>query len=317
MKRIVLLATIAVLTTVPPAGAQVVSRIAAIVNDEIITTGQLDREMDRLSAENTGRESLSDEKRLELKKELLSSLINDVLVDQRAKKLGIEITEEDVDKAIADVQRQNGIDREQLKAALEAEGMTYSEYRTKLARQLLNFKLVGREIRNEVEVTNQELRNYFQEHIDEYREAPFIRLSRISFFLPPSSDANQAAALRSFCQEARQELRRGTPFAEVLEKFRKDKGGDGGAMGTFGEGELTEPFAEAVQNLAVGQVSEVIQTPEGYHVLYLEEKNPGRIPSFEEVRDQLSKLILERKRQEALEGWAENLKKEAHIEIKL
>lgn len=316
MKRIVLMAIIAVLTAVPYAEAQVVSRIAAIVNDEIITTGQLDRELDRMLAENP-QEDLTEEKRQELRRELLSRLIDDLLVDQRAKKIGIAVAEEEIDKAIADVQRQNGIDREQLEAALTAQGMTFPEYRAKLARQLLNFKLVGREIRSEVEVTNQELRNYFQENIDEYREAPFIRLSRLSFPLPSGADANQIAALRSLCQEARQELRLGTPFGDVLEKFTRDKGGDGGAMGTFGEGELTEPFAGAVRNLEVRQVSEVIETPAGFHILYVEEKNPGRVPDFEEVRDQLSKMILERKREEALQGWAENLKKEAHIEIKL
>jgi peptidyl-prolyl cis-trans isomerase SurA len=313
MKRIVLLATIAMLTAAIPAGAQMVSRIAAIVNDDIITTGQLDREIDQ----NLASQGLSDEKRQELRQELLPQLIEDTLVDQQAKKLGIQITDEEVDQAILDVQRQNGINQEQLKAALETQGMSYAEYRKKLNRQLLNFKLVGREIRSEVEVTNQELRNYFQENIEEYREAPFIRLSRITFLLPPQASASEVAALRNLCREARQRVRQGEAFDQVLKYFREEKGADGGTLGTFGEGELTEPFAGAVRNLETGQVSEVVETPQGFHVLYLEEKNPGRVPSFDEVKDKLSKMILERKRQQAIAGWAEKLKKEAYIEIKL
>jgi peptidyl-prolyl cis-trans isomerase SurA len=313
MKRIVLLATIAMLTAAIPAGAQMVSRIAAIVNDDIITTGQLDREIDQ----NLASQGLSDEKRQELRQELLPQLIEDTLVDQQAKKLGIQITDEEVDQAILDVQRQNGINQEQLKAALETQGMSYAEYRKKLNRQLLNFKLVGREIRSEVEVTNQELRNYFQENIEEYREAPFIRLSRITFLLPPQASASEVAALRNLCREARQRVRQGEAFDQVLKYFREEKGADGGTLGTFGEGELTEPFAGAVRNLETGQVSEVVETPQGFHVLYMEEKNPGRVPSFDEVKDKLSKMILERKRQQAIAGWAEKLKKEAYIEIKL
>jgi peptidyl-prolyl cis-trans isomerase SurA len=313
MKRIVLLATIAMLTAAIPAGAQMVSRIAAIVNDDIITTGQLDREIDQ----NLASQGLSDEKRQELRQELLPQLIEDTLVDQQAKKLGIQITDEEVDQAILDVQRQNGINQEQLKAALETQGMSYAEYRKKLNRQLLNFKLVGREIRSEVEVTNQELRNYFQENIEEYREAPFIRLSRITFLLPPQASASEVAALRNLCREARQRVSQGEAFDQVLKYFREEKGADGGTLGTFGEGELTEPFAGAVRNLETGQVSEVVETPQGFHVLYMEEKNPGRVPSFDEVKDKLSKMILERKRQQAIAGWAEKLKKEAYIEIKL
>jgi peptidyl-prolyl cis-trans isomerase SurA len=317
MKRIVLLAATALLLTALPVGAQIVSRIAAIVNDEIITTGQLDREVEkRLTKESKGQ-PLSDELRNELRKELLPQLIEDTLINQRAKKLGIEIRPEEVDQAIEDVQRQNGISREQLKEALVTQGVTYDEYRIKLASQLLNFKLVGREIRSEVEVTNQELRDYLQKHLEDFRQAPYIRLSRISFLVPAGEDADQVAALRSLSREALQRLRGGEPFAEVLAAYSGSKGAEGGAMGTFGEGELTEPFAGAVSGLATGEVSEVVDTPQGFHLLYMEEKNPGRVPAFEEVKDQLSKLILERKRQEALEGWAKKLRDEAHIEIKL
>jgi parvulin-like peptidyl-prolyl isomerase len=88
-------------------------------------------------------------------------------------------------------------------------------------------------------------------------------------------------------------------------------------LGTFGKGELVEPFRSAVAGLATGQVSEVVDTPQALHILRVDENNPGRIPPFEEVKERLSDLILEQKRQEALAGWAEKLKNEAHIEIKL
>ncbi len=317
MKRIVFAALTGLLLAALPAGAQVVSRIAAVVNDEVITTAQLDQEVDRQLTAEARTGEMTEEMRRKLREEVLPRVIEDTLVNQRAKKLGIQISDEEVDRAIQDVMKQNGIGPEQLEEALAAQGLTMDGYRVNLGRQLMNFKLVGREIRSETEVTNQELRNYFQEHLEDYREAPFIRLSRISFFFPPRVGSSRITVLRTCSQEALQRLRGGESFDEVLAVYSGDKGAEGGPMGTFGEGELAEPFSSAVAGLAVGQVSEVVETPQGFHILRLDEKNPGRIPAFEEVKDRLSNMILERKRKEAISGWTEKLKKEAHIEIRL
>lgn len=317
MKRILLLAAIGLLLTALPATALVVNRIAAVVNDEIITTIQLDREVERRLTEKAEEQELTDEIRQALRKEVLPELIEDLLVNQRAKKLGIQIGDEEVTRAIEDVQRQNGISREQLVAALETQGVPFEEYREKLARQLLRFKLVGREIRSEVEVTNQELRNYFQENLEDYREAPFVRLSRISFFFPADATPDRIATLRRLSREALGRLRQGEDFAEVLAAYEETRGAEGAAMGTFGTGELTEPFAGAIRDLKTGEISEVVETPQGFHILHVDERSSGRVPNFEEVKDRLSNLILERKREKALDGWAEGLKKEAHIDIKL
>jgi peptidyl-prolyl cis-trans isomerase SurA len=317
MKRIVFVALTGLLLAALPAGAQVVSRIAAVVNDEVITTAQLDQEVDRQLTAEAKAQDLTEEMRRKLREEVLPLVIEETLVSQRARKLGIHVSDEEVDRAIEDVLKQNGIGSEQLAEALAAQGLTMAAYRVNLGRQLLNFKLVGREIRSETEVTNQELRNYFQEHLEDYREPPFIRLSRISFFFAPGIGSSRIADLRTRSQEALQRLRGGESFDDVVSAYTGDKGGEGGPMGTFGEGELAEPFISAVAGLTVGQVSDVVETPQGFHILRLDEKNPGRIPAFEEVRDRISSMILERKRKEAISGWTEKLKKEAHIEVRL
>jgi peptidyl-prolyl cis-trans isomerase SurA len=317
MKRIVFVILTGLLLAALPAGAQVVSRIAAVVNDEVITTAQLDQEVDRQLTAEAKAQDLTEEMRRKLREEVLPLVIEETLVSQRARKLGIHVSDEEVDRAIEDVLKQNGIGSEQLAEALAAQGLTMAAYRVNLGRQLLNFKLVGREIRSETEVTNQELRNYFQEHLEDYREPPFIRLSRISFFFAPGIGSSRIADLRTRSQEALQRLRGGESFDDVVAAYTGDKGGEGGPMGTFGEGELAEPFISAVAGLTVGQVSDVVETPQGFHILRLDEKNPGRIPAFEEVRDRISSMILERKRKEAISGWTEKLKKEAHIEVRL
>lgn len=312
MRGFLLSLAVGLLLSAMPAQAEVVSRIAAVVNDDIITTLQLDERIaSELGAEAVA--SIAAAERLIV----LDKMVEETLVEQRVKQLGMRVGDEEVEQAINDVLRQNNIDRSQLELALQSQGLTMESYRTKLRKQLLQFKLVGREIRDKIEVTNQETRNYYREHIEEYREDPFIRLSRISFSVPAGSAADQVSALRALSREALVRLRAGEEFEQVLADYRGDKGAEGGPMGQFGEGELTDPFASAVAGLLPGQFSEVIDTPQGFHILRLDELNPGQVPDFESVKEQISQLLIEQKREAALGSWMEELKKDAHIEIKL
>lgn len=312
MKGFILSLAVCLLLNALPAQAEIVSRIAAVVNDDIITTLQLD---ERIAAE-LGTETAANIATPE-RLVVLDKMVQEMLVEQRVKQLGMSVGDEEVERAIQDVERQNNIDRNQLELALQTQGLSMESYRTKLRRQLLEFKLVGREIRDKIEVTNQETRNYYREHIEEYREDPFQLLSRISFALPANVAADQLSALRALSQEALLRLRAGEDFDQVLTAYQGDKGAEGGPMGQFGKGELTDPFASAVAGLMPGQYSEVIDTPQGLHILRLDEMNPGKVPDFESVKEQISQLLIEQKRKVAIDGWVDNLKKDAHIDIKL
>ncbi len=312
MKGFFLSLAVCLLLSALPAQAEVVSRIAAVVNDNIITTLQLD---ERIAAE-LGAETAANIGAPE-RLVVLDKMIQEALVEQRVKQLGMTVGDEEVERAIQDVERQNNIDRNQLELALQAQGLTMESYRAKLRRQLLEFKLVGREIRDKIEVTNQEMRSYYREHIEDYREDPFLRLSRITFAVPANAAADQLSALRALSREALLRLRGGEEFEQVLAAYQGDKGAEGGPMGRFGKDELTDPFAPAVAGLMPGQFSEVIDTPQGLHILRLDELNPGKVPDFESVKEQISQLLIEEKRKVAIDGWVENLKKDAHIEIKL
>ncbi len=312
MKGFFLSLAVCLLLSALPVQAEMVSRIAAVVNEDIITTLQLDeRIVGELGTESAA--NIAAPERLII----LDTMVQESLVEQRVKQLGMTVGDEEVERAIQDVERQNNIDRDQLELALKTQGLSMESYRTKLRRQLLEFKLVGREIRDKIEVTNQETRNYYREHIEEFRAAPFQLLSRISFNMPASAVDDQLRALRALSQEALLRLRAGEDFDQVLAAYQGEKGAEGGPMGRFGKDELTEPFASAVAGLMPGQYSEMIDTPQALHILRLDEMNPGKVPDFESVKEQISQLLIEEKRKVAIDGWMDNLKKDAHIEIKL
>jgi len=313
MKRFVLLSAVLILVA-SPVLAETVSRIAAIINQDVITTAQLDREIDKRVSPEVMESDISPAQRDELRRKVLDQVIEDTLLRQRIEKLGLSISDEDIEQAINDVQSQNNINREQLKEALVAQGLTFEEYRERLREQLLQFKLVGREIQSKIEITNSEMRDYYRAHLDDYRSAPYIRLSRITFRLTADSSA---AVMRSKAETALNQLRQGKEFFEVLMQNASTAGVDGGDMGQITEGTLSDSFNRAIHELSPGQTSGIIETAEGFHILRLDERNLGETQTFEIVKDQIKNKMLEEKRAAALAEWTKNLRESADIEILL
>jgi peptidyl-prolyl cis-trans isomerase SurA len=316
MKHLVLSIAVLILAA-SPLSAETISRIAAIVNQDIITTARLDREVDKMLTDDARKAGISEAQRDELRHNVLDKLIEDTLLKQRIEKLGLQVSDEQIEQAINDVQAQNNITREQLIEALAAQGITFEEYQERLRQQLLNFKLVGREVQSKVEITNTEMRDYYRNHLNDFRNEPFIRLSRITFRLAPGHTPADIDAMRSMAADAVAQLRQGKDFLEVLMQYAATGGVDGGDMGKITEGSLSDSFNRAVKDLTAGQISDVIETPEGFHVLRLDERNPGETRTFETVKEQIHNKLLEDKRNQAFSEWTKNLRKEADIEIRL
>lgn len=316
MKRFVLLSAVLMLVA-SPVSAETVSRIAAIVNQDVITTAQLDREIDQMVSPEAKEAGISPTQRDELRRKILDKVIEDTLLRQRIEKLGLQVSDEDIEQAINDVQAQNNINREQLIEALTAQGLSFDVYRERLRQQLLNFRLIGREIQGQVEITNTEMRDYYRTHLEDYRNDPFIRLSRITFRLEAASSPAEIAAMRAKAEAALSQLRQGKEFFEVLMQNASTAGVDGGDMGHITEGSLSDSFNRAISELAPGQTSGIIETAEGFHILRLDERNTGETQTFETVKDQIKNKMLEEKRAAALAEWTKNLRESADIEIRL
>jgi peptidyl-prolyl cis-trans isomerase SurA len=278
--------------------------VAAVVNGEIITTYELDREMAQLGP-TMGR------------MEALSALIEETLILQRVKELGLQAGDEEIEAAIKDIQRQNNLTREQLEATLQAQGIPFAEYRENLRKQILRFKLVGREVQSKIEVSSQEIRDYFRDHIDEYREEPNIHLSRITIPIPAQAGSSQAEGTRAMAEEALARLRQGEDFNAVLLEYSADKRAEGGSMGTLPISDLAPSFQRAVQDIGVGQITGVVESPTSFHLLKVEERSAGSIRHFDAVKGEIRAILQEKKAGEGFKKWAEGLRRAAYIEIKI
>ncbi len=293
------------------AGGVIVNRIAAIVNDEVITTNQLD---EKLALYKENFKNLPESEMDQARSQVLNVLIEETLVKQRIKELKITVSDSQVESAIQDVQKSNRMTREQLIAALLNQGMTFEDYLEKMRMQLLRFQLVSQDVRRKVVVTEQELLDYFRNHKEDYRQEPFLRLGYLDFSIdnPLASEKIRSRAL-----EIQQQLRSGKSFGDILRTTSGEDHISGGELGKIRFEDLDPVYANAVRDLPEGGISEILETPDTLRLLYLEERNPGAVNKFEQVRAGIEKKLTDQRMEERFKEWAENLKKEARIEILL
>lgn len=317
MKRSLALITALMLALPTLLQAETVSRIAAVVNDEIITTYQLDEKLKQTPVGEKGLENLSAEELTNLRLQVLRGLIEDALIQQRVKNLGLRVTDEELEAAINDVLRQNNITRPQLAAALEAQGMPFDTYQENLSQQILRFKLMGKEVKSKVEVSHQEVLDYFRDNIDQFRQRPAAHIGRITFEVPEDPTPLQVKTVRNKALDVLGRLKQGADFFATVEDLSADPKIDGGDMGTFTEGELTPAFNLALRGLNEGEVSELVETPQGLHILKVLGRTPGSIKQFDEVKGEITKILSDQKTGEEFKSWAEGLSKDAYIDIRM
>jgi peptidyl-prolyl cis-trans isomerase SurA len=279
------------------------NRVVAVINNDAVTSLQLDK---ALAAAAPATPAI-DERR-----QVLERLIEESLMRQRAEEIGLTVSDDEVEAAVQDVLRQNRLSKEQLDVALTQQGISPDDYRQGLRRQILRFKLVGREVQGLIEVSNREIQDYYAANSAAYREAPRITLQHISF--PLTGQDTKVQEKRG--NAALAALHTGTDFASVLAAAVQD-GADGGDMGELYLEDLTPVFAAAVRDLPVGASSELIANEQALHLFVVTARTPGKVRSLDEVREAIRSQLAEQKRATAAKDWLEGLKKRAHIEIKL
>jgi peptidyl-prolyl cis-trans isomerase SurA len=250
----------------------------------------------------------------EARRQILNVLIDETLVKQRIDQLKIEVSDRQVEAAIEDVQKKNGMTREQLREALRQQGMSFEDYRENLRMQLLRAQLIGQDVRKNVVVTEQEMRDYFEEHSADYRQAPFLRLGYLDFaFDSPLARAE----IRNQARDIQQQLRSGADFAKVLQTVSRQDHVSGGDLGKIRFEDLDPVYAEAVRDLPEKGVSEILEAPGALRLLYLQKRNSGEIKSFDQVRSGIKKTLTDQRMEERFREWAKNIREEARIEILL
>ncbi len=297
---------------------QLMDGIAAIVNDEIITITEVREAMapeaEQLAQQFTGL--ARDERLKALFKQTLTSLVNAQLQLARARHLNLRVTEDDVNQQIDTLKKQNQVADEQFLQLLKTRGLTLETYKKQVQEGLLVSKVVNAEVRSHLTVLDSELQEAYKAKTDQYKVAGGQTVSHILFLLPPYPSEQDEQRLRAKAESVLQQLRHGGDFATLARQYSDGPSAEtGGLLGTFRPGELLPGFEEAVAQLRPGEISDVVRTRVGFHVIRLEARQAGTMRPFEEVQEEIKSEILRDKTERKYQEWLESLRQQSYIKI--
>ena len=306
--------------TLPGAkAAEVVDRIVAVVNDEIIALYELNQAVEPyvLRVKSFGYpEEKEQEMILKIKRDLLEQLINKKLTAQEVKRFNISITDEEVDKAVDRIKKMRGYTDDELKDALSRDGIDLEAYRKKVRENLLRTKLITREVKSKVVITNEDISKYYQSHQDLYGGEKKIHLRNIIKRLPASSTEVEKQRIRKKMEEVMNELQNGKPFDEMARKHSESSlAKDGGDLGYFNFEELSPLLQESLNALAIGEYSEILDTEQGYQIFYIEDIQTVAGKTLEEVSAEIQEKLYRDIVDHRFQAWLEGLRNRSHIKI--
>ena len=297
------------------AAAEVVSRIAAVVNKDIITTHQLDQ---KLQAQLAKQERQPSPAQLgALRQELLSRMIEETLVQQRIKALNLRVSEEEIETALLDVQKKNQLTREELEEAVMVQGLEFDAYRENLRKQILRYKLIGEEVRSQVDVPEREVVEYYRAHLDDYRLAPEVQLSAITFPVSEKASEQERQKIRKMADEALARLQQNEELSQVAASYNETYGATGGEMGRFDYMELIPEFAEAISGVETGSFATPVEAASAIYLLRVDDRLPGGLRQFDAVKYEIYQMILDQKTDARIKEWTKALKSRSFIDVRL
>jgi parvulin-like peptidyl-prolyl isomerase len=316
MKKTLLALTIFFVATAAMA-AQVVEAIVIRVGDRVVTRTQYEKRLREGLSEidqsvPTAQQAV---KKDEFRKGLTDDLIAELLVKDRADRLGLTVTDPEIKEAVARLKEQYGIKTDQqFEDSLKTSGMTRTDMEARLRDTLLTNKVFSRELRGREDMNDKELRERYDREKEKYRLPERAHLRAIIVTRP--DDAAAAAKAEQRVNQIAQDARVAPDFAKyassVPENAMKEKGGD---MGEVARGELLPDLDKAVFNAQAGDIIGPIATKSGWHILKVEQRLPSEVPAFESVKEKLRKDVSDETFARDYKVYIDRLRKDAFIEI--
>jgi len=297
----------------------VVDRVVAVVNQEIITLSEVERRIPPLKEEIVTQDRLEKQERMQaLCRQVLEKLIEEKLIDQEAKKSGVKVSSKEIEAAVEEVKHRNSATQEDLERALAVEGLTLETYKKQIEKSIQRQRLIHWSVKVEEKAGEKDLREFYQTNINRYRTNETYRPAQILFVIPKAATPEEIREIRKKCQNVLERIRKGEDFGEMALLYSEDTSNrDHGDLGYFRKGELLPVFEREALRLKVGEVSGIIRTEFGFHIVkLLDRKGIAPLP-FEEVIERVKADYYEGEMEKAFRQYLSTLKEKAVIEIKL
>jgi len=300
----------------PRVFGEIVEQIVAQVNSDIITLTQYNQEIEAVEREMQARfqGEEREQRRAEIMSRLLPSLIDELLLIQKAEEFGMaEDLDLEANAFMEDMMKRNNIpSMDILKQEMAKAGVQYSEYYANLRKQILVNRLKGAMVRRKVKIMSSDIEDYYNSHIADYTIPETVHLQEIVMY----TEGKDPMEVRRRMEEVRAKLFQGKKFEEIAkvhsEGATADRGGD---IGSFPVPSLSPLISQAVSQLDDGEYSDIMELDFGYEIIRLVKRTPPKKRPMGEVRDEIEDKLFRDKINPILDEYLEELKKESYIYV--
>jgi peptidyl-prolyl cis-trans isomerase SurA len=310
---------------VPQASAQakgtVIEEIVVRVNNSAITLSDIQK------AEQSMHEEIVhdcqgcppekvDEIYKEKQKDLLRDLIDQALLVERSKDMGISV-ETDVIKRLDEIRKQNNLgSMEEFEKAVESQGMGWEDFKAQIRNSLLTQEVIRREVGSHINIPNEDVKKYYEEHQKDFVRPEQVALSEI-FLSTEGKSPEEMASVEKKAEDLRNRVVKGEDFNEIAKHFSEGSTAkDGGVLGVFEHGQLSKQLEDIAFKMNKGQMTDVIQTKTGFEVLRVEAHFQAGLQPLDKVENEIMNRIYSQKMQPTMREYLGQLREQSYVMVK-
>lgn len=301
-----------------PAYAQtgMVDKIVAVVNDDIITAHDLNKRL-KVVYNSINNAPISDGEKQQamqqVQHEMLNEMIRETLIKQETKKYGIAVTDAEVNDAINTIKANNNFTDDALREALTLQGFDYESYRDEIGRQILSSKLMNRQIRSRVVVTNEDIERYFNTHAAEYQNVREYKVWNIFTRWSEYGESREREQALRMIDNLYNQLQAGADFIQLVRTGGQTYGG--GELGFYKINEIAPEYRDYIAGLQPHSYSQIVMSPQVAQIFYVEEIMVGDNQTLADVKPEIEEILYRQGMEKRFESWMEELYAQSHIEI--
>ncbi|NLK41936.1 MAG: hypothetical protein GX298_07765 [Planctomycetes bacterium] len=288
------------------------------VNDKVITEKEVTDETNKRVAAQAQRMpegmEISDWMRNRIRTSVVDMMVDQALVEQKLAEKKITIDDEKVNKQIEDIAKSQNLKMEDIEAEIARFGMTMDDLRGQVRRQLQIDALIDSEMKKE-EITEEEIKTFYEENPQYFESPEQVRVAHVLILTQGKSDEEKAEAKKKI-EEVLKKAKAGEDFAALAKEYSEDPGSkDNGGEYTFPRGQMVPEFEEVAFTLKEGQISDIVETQYGYHVIKKLEHLEAKKQTLDEVKDQIKDFLTRQKRNQFWQEYLKKMREGAKIEF--
>jgi peptidyl-prolyl cis-trans isomerase SurA len=285
------------------ARAEEVDKIVASVDGDPITLHEV-----RAFAESAGHPiPAGDPTGNETFKEGLKGMIAQKLLAQEVSKYNDKIDDAQIDRYIIEVEQERNISDQQLKQSLMQSGVSWEDFRKHAKEELAKATMLNEELRQRVTIPPEEIQAYYDAHRDEFTvKQEKYQLAQILISVAPNAPPAEVAAAKAKAEEAHKKAAAGEDFAALARRYSDDDSkAQGGELGVFAPDDIMDEILAAIKNLQPGQISELVRSKHGFHIVKVEQHEVPGVKPLPVVKEDIRNHLVDQQTRGRLESWVE------------